>query len=108
MKLFGKKPPEKAQKTLEERHRERLPYVTMETYVKDRKRWYDEWLTFRKPKIPVEYTPYMSDIERKEWIYKYTIHRKTMEKVPGYIGMFATIISILSLTISIRQERQRK
>lgn len=108
MKWMCRKTPKESQKTLEERQRESLPHITMESYVKDRKRWYDGWFTFKKPKIPVEYTPYMNDIERKEWLYKDTAHRKTMEKVPCYIGAISTIISILSLTISLRQERRRK
>lgn len=108
MKWMCRKRKKECQETLEERQRESLPHITMESYVKDRKRWYDEWLTFKKPKIPVEYTPYMSDIERKEWLYKDTIHQKTMEKIPCYVGVVSTIISILSLTISLRQERRRK
>lgn len=99
---------EERKKSLEERQRESLPHVTYDEYVKDRKRRYDEWITFRKPGIPSEYTPYLKGIELKEWIYKDTCHRKTMEKIPYYVGMAAAIISILSLTVSLRQGRRRK
>lgn len=103
MKWLCRKMPKESQKTLEERQRENLPHITMESYVKDRKRWYDEWFTFKKPKMPVEYTPYMSDIERKEWIYKDTIHRKTMEKLPYYLWCVAVAVAAMMMIKSRRQ-----
>lgn len=70
--------------------------------IKKMQRWYDGWITFRKPDIPAEYTPYLKGIELKEWIYKDASHRMTMEKLPYYL--WGVAVAVAAMMIKSRRQ----